>query len=122
MRKPYISRKYLNKAQAMGIKENLKVELKKRNLNRMDLVKLTGIPKSTIYSISEGTSIETVEKIAETLNISIEELTGKEGNSLKKLSKRLNKLKKDEQENIIMMIETAISTYEKRKFASKVHH
>lgn len=106
----------------MSIRENLKIELKKRNLNRMDLVKLTGIPKSTIYSISEGTSIETIEKIAETLNITIEQLTGKEDNTLKKLSKRLNQLRDDEKENIIMMIETAISTYEKRKFASKVHH
>lgn len=108
---------HLLKKQMNTIQKNIKEKLAIKGLNHMDLVRITGLKKSTVYGITEGTSIETIKAIASALDVTIEELIGEQKRS-KKLSallKRYEQLKDSEKDSIYLIFETAIMAAERNQ-------
>lgn len=111
------------------IANNLKKLTEKRNLSIMDLARLTKIPKTTLYSIAERRSkcqtVYTLKQIADTLDCTLDELISdpntQDGINAKILSlvKRAKKLNVQEQENIALILETAILTAERKTPSTK---
>lgn len=104
------------------IAENITKNLEKRDLKISDLVKITKIPKSTIYGITERKSkcstVYTLKQIANALDMTLDEIVTEpntqDGINARMISliKRTKKLPVDEQKNIEMMLEVAIKTIE----------
>lgn len=99
------------------IQKNIKEKLAIKGLSHMDLVRTTGLKKSTVYGITEGTSIETIKAIANALDVTIEELIGeqKRSNRLLGLLARYEKLKDSEKDSIYLILETAIMAAERKQ-------
>lgn len=69
----------------MSIGNRIKEERNKKKLSTNDLSKLTKIPQSTISKLENGkrkADIETLEKIAEALNVSVHKLTGESASAI----------------------------------------
>ena len=91
----------------MSISERLKQILETKKMSVAELQKSTGMKKSTIYDIMNGTNksprIDTLQTITKTLNISLDELTTDERKS--KVISKIIQLENKELELIERILE-----------------
>ncbi|WP_338755788.1 helix-turn-helix transcriptional regulator [Moraxella lincolnii] len=83
--------------------------LEKNNLSVADISRATGIRGSTLYDIANGTAksprIDTIIKICDVLDISVDEFLKGEQGRLKSIEKRIDKLEYKKKLKALNMIE-----------------
>lgn len=106
----------------INITKSMKM-LKEKNFSIAEISEKTGISKSTLHDLENGTTsnprIETIDKICKGLNISVDEfLYGNQYGKLLSISREIMKLDDISRDYIITSIIATTDAVKKRKFAS----
>ncbi|MGP4972002.1 helix-turn-helix domain-containing protein [Psychrobacter aquimaris] len=104
----------------LNISECMKRTIKNKNLEVAEIAKKTGMSKSTIHDLENGTTanptIKTIARLCEGIEISVDEfLYGEKKGKIQTFFNKFKELEEEEQETLLTMYEGARHAVSERK-------
>lgn len=110
----------------LNISECMKRTMESRNLEVAEIAKKTGMSKSTIHDLENGTTINptirTIAKLCEGIEISVDEfLYGEKKGRVQTFFNKFKELEEEEQETLLTIYEGATNAVSEKRKQYKAH-
>lgn len=104
----------------LNISECMKRTMKNKNLEVAEIAKKTGMSKSTIHDLENGTTVDprisTIDKLCSGIEISVDEfLYGGKTGRIQTFFNKFKELEEEEQETLLTMYEGATNAVSERR-------
>lgn len=110
----------------LNISDCMKRTMESKNLEVAEIAKKTGMSKSTIHDLENGTTtnptIKTIAKLCEGIEISVDEfLYGEKKGRVQTFFNKFKELEEEEQETLLTIYEGATNAVSERRKQYKAH-